>query len=434
METVTRAIAVAAVLLTACPAAAATLRVPSGYPTIQAAVDSASAGDTVLVAPGTYTDWETRIVSGFPRAACVYLKDAVVLLSEQGPEVTTIDMQQAAVFQANVILGVGLFSGQTLVEGFTVTGIVPGRAAVFVPDTGGSKLTFRDCIFRDNDGGGGTASAIAAASSDLDLFNCEFRDCIGGTATVYQLLADLHVEDCAFVDCGRGIRVNGDQGGDGHCLDVINCSFVRCRPTSGAGAAILSENYGDGSYIVSSWFEGNESPGGCVAVSSYAEVTDCVFWNNMALLAGVSGGALHVGASVVAGNTFCGNGGGHALVGGTLTFDTGASTMVNNILAGTVKGAAVELIQGATAAGGCNVFWANPDGDALGYTLAPTDRIVDPEICDFSSANLAVAATSPCLPANSNGCGQIGAFGEGCAASPVEGRSWGRIKAGFRGR
>ena len=35
--------------------AAATINVPAGQPTIQAGVNAASNGDTVLVAPGTYT-------------------------------------------------------------------------------------------------------------------------------------------------------------------------------------------------------------------------------------------------------------------------------------------------------------------------------------------------------------------------------------------
>lgn len=38
----------------AAPARAATLRVPTDYPTIQEAIDAASSGDTVLVAPGDY--------------------------------------------------------------------------------------------------------------------------------------------------------------------------------------------------------------------------------------------------------------------------------------------------------------------------------------------------------------------------------------------
>jgi hypothetical protein len=64
-------------------ARAATHRVPSEYPTIQAGVDVSGPGDSVLVAPGTYTDYETRIQNGLPRSACVFLKDAVVVASRR---------------------------------------------------------------------------------------------------------------------------------------------------------------------------------------------------------------------------------------------------------------------------------------------------------------------------------------------------------------
>ena len=42
--------------LTPHTAGAATINVPAGQPTIQAAINAASNGDTVLVAPGTYRE------------------------------------------------------------------------------------------------------------------------------------------------------------------------------------------------------------------------------------------------------------------------------------------------------------------------------------------------------------------------------------------
>ena len=61
---------------------AATLRVPADYPTIQAAVDAAASGDTVLVADGAYT--------GAGNCGVVISK-SITVASENGPGSTTLD-------------------------------------------------------------------------------------------------------------------------------------------------------------------------------------------------------------------------------------------------------------------------------------------------------------------------------------------------------
>ena len=38
----------------------------------------------------------------------------------------------------------------------------------------------------------------------------------------------------------------------------------------------------------------------------------------------------------------------------------------------------------------------------------------------------------PCLPTDPSGCGQIGAFGQGCGTISVESTSWGKIKGFYR--
>jgi hypothetical protein len=65
-------------------------------------------------------------------------------------------------------------------------------------------------------------------------------------------------------------------------------------------------------------------------------------------------------------------------------------------------------------------------------TQGETDREVDPLFCGSENGELTLDAFSPCLPANSLGCGLIGALGQGCGTVSVEVMSWGRIKGAYR--
>jgi hypothetical protein len=431
---------IAAIGSTATVAPAGVLLVPADYPTIQAGVDASALGDTVQVSPGMYTDYETRMIGGGPESACVFLKDGVVVLSEQGPQVTTIDMQSPTVLFGGVVFGIGLYSNQTLMEGFTLTGAPAHRSAAFFPDAGGYKMTFRNCVFRDLDGGVGTASAIAAARSDLDLVACEFRNCVGGLAAVYQLEANLLVSDCRFEDCGRGIEAfsNAAPYPSPFRLEVVDSEFRRCQPLTGSGGAILASDYNAGIQITNCWFEDCSAEGGGGAVSLTGTgpnaISNCVFRNNRVTLPGGAPGALMVGFGTiqVTGCTFFESAATHTQLAGALLLILGTSTVTHNVFAGTTKGVAMDLSGTVVTGGGCNVFWDNPDGDVVGYTLASSDRVVDPQFCDPDSGDFTVTTLSPCLPAHSQGCGQIGARGWGCEPISIDPKSWGEIKAGYR--
>ncbi|HID93181.1 MAG TPA: DUF1565 domain-containing protein [bacterium (Candidatus Stahlbacteria)] len=96
---------------TTAPHIPTTIYVPDDYSTIQEALDAASTGDTVLVAPGTY--YENII---WPHT------DDIVLLSECGPDSTIIDGKGGG----DVIrIGTGVDS-TTVIKGFTIKNAISG--------------------------------------------------------------------------------------------------------------------------------------------------------------------------------------------------------------------------------------------------------------------------------------------------------------------
>jgi len=104
----------------------------------------------------------------------------------------------------------------------------------------------------------------------------------------------------------------------------------------------------------------------------------------------------------------------------------------NNVIAGATSGQAAVVIQDVSMTSGCNVFWNNENAHTEGFVLSETDRVVDPLFCDTAAGDLTVSHTSPCLPANSLGCGLIGALGQGCGTVSIAPRSWGTIKSMYR--
>ena len=117
------------IVLASAAAAQTTIRVPADQPTIQAAINAATSGDTVLVAPGTYFE------------QIDFLGKAITVTSEAGPAATIINGGGAGVV---VTFDSGEGPGAVL-RGFTVTN---GNGGFFTG--GGVEVSSASPTIEDN--------------------------------------------------------------------------------------------------------------------------------------------------------------------------------------------------------------------------------------------------------------------------------------------
>ena len=172
----------------------ATIRVPSDYPLIQQALDSALEGDTILVAPGTY--------KGLFNKNLDFLGRDLVLRSEEGADSTVIDCEGS---------GRGLFfhGGETAaasVAGFTVTGA--NESGVYCSYSGPTLI---DCTILGNSasyGGGG----VHCSRSNPGLVGCTIT---GNSASwgsgIYCLDSGPLLTNCTVANNAAS------EGGGVHC-------------------------------------------------------------------------------------------------------------------------------------------------------------------------------------------------------------------------
>jgi nitrous oxidase accessory protein NosD len=159
------------VVLSPGPASAqVVIRVPGDNPTIQSAIDGASAGDTVLVAPGTYVE------------NINFRGKAITVVSEQGPEVTIIDGN----FAGPVVTFTSGEGRGSVLRGFTLqrgdaTGQVLEGGGVRID---GSSPTIEANIITNNracDSGGGIDVDFSSALIEGNVIsNNSQSGCSGG--------------------------------------------------------------------------------------------------------------------------------------------------------------------------------------------------------------------------------------------------------------
>ena len=254
-----------------------TLRVPSEFSTIQAAIDAAIDGDVVLVADGQYT--------GAGNSDIEIRNKAVTVTSENGPDNCIIDCRHRA-------------------RAFYIDMKDPGKNAVI----NGLSVTNG---FDEEYGGGIVLRGYGGAI----ISNCTIENCAGACGAVFCSSANLTLVNCA-VTGNRGLHTDpyrapaaGINSIQGTSL-IDNCTFTYnrdgaalistrgiaritdCRITDNSGGAI--QLFLDSSAVVGNCLiSANTAPEDRPGAGIWCDFSDCVVAN-----------------TVIAGNTSSAYGGG----------------------------------------------------------------------------------------------------------------------------
>lgn len=236
--------------------------VPSpGYPDIQAGLNAAMSGDTVLVAPGTYSgDGDRNLNFGG--------KD-IVLMSERGPNLTIIDCMEAGRgFQFN-----GGETAAAVVDGFTITRGDPyldGNAILVGPTA--SSPTILNCKIVENKPLDDDAGVVRVDDGD-PTFEC----CTVALDTTFA-------SDGLVIVTGGGPLFN-------NCHFVYNKASTECIGLTG-GIPVLTDCFVDNndadvavrvatpSAIVNSIISNNSAVGMYFATGSPSTVNTCEILKN----------------------------------------------------------------------------------------------------------------------------------------------------------
>ncbi len=222
---IARRFAVAIVLLALQDASAATLAVPGAYHTISAAVRAARDGDTIEVAPGTYTEQ-------------VQLRDSSrnLILHGNPADPSTVVIDGNGVHDS--VLQIQNWTGTLVIEGFTITG---GRGSggyaggIYVWHS--DNIVVRDCAVVGNRSAAHGGGAVLTAAGGF-FQRCVFRDNaanqLGGGALL-QSGSTTIFEQCQFLNNTAGVVDPQNGGGGALYVRASSPTLIGCLVQGNSG-------------------------------------------------------------------------------------------------------------------------------------------------------------------------------------------------------
>ena len=349
------------------PPADTTIHVPRSSPTIQAAIDSAVDGDTVLVAPGTY--YEQIDFKG----------KALTVTSSQGPGVTTINAGMTGpvvTFESGEGIG-SVINGFTITRGFSLDETNADESS----QSGGisildSSPTISNNIITDNFGGHALGGGIGVTNGSPVIVgntiskNTSVGAAVGGTASSFVVKGNIIEENESF-SFGGGVFCLGCQD-----PEIVGNTVRKNRVFQGGGIGV------------------HASVGALVANNTVVD-------NVGELIAG----GIYINRttqSLITNNTITGN---RSASGGGIYLRGSSVTVVNNIISdnlASMSGGGLFCREDNASDIRSNDIWENTPDAQKGCTLGTGNLSAAPEFRNPQAGDFHLSTTSPCIDSGSN--------------------------------
>jgi predicted outer membrane repeat protein len=447
-----RPIALAILALSVCSAAGAVTRhVPQDYPTIQAAVDAAGAGDVIQVAAGTYDDVVHQPAGDTTK--CVVVMKSGITVTGAGQSQTFIDAR---------LRGRGFHCGATTnvtIQNLTVRNALANVYGAGVFCTGGANAVIQSTAFTNCLDG-----AVISLASTTTVTSCSFtnnRAKQGGAIAIEQNSTST-VTFCTMT--GNASPSGGAMFVRASTLTMRFCTltsnFINAANGSGGGAAIISaqatirdsqflnntsDGIGGGLAIIDEAgvllercvIQGNNTtadygPGGGVSCRDFSSLTmeDCTVTRNTVSGAASDGAGIFlffadpvtINQCTIAANECDGQ----PTLGGGITCSFSSPTISKSIIAFNNPGKALQCDGGSMPVVSCSDLFGNAGGNTICGTDAGQNFSLDPLFCNLAGDNFRIAMNSPCYPGNhpngANACqrDRIGGQDPGCVPAGVD--------------